>query len=157
MKIYVNLYISIHILLECKIHTIKKSISIKTESSLNECLQYSPDAHWLQWKLIGQNKVIQLKIQPSSSTTSEWSKVSQKDLFLTRLHEASSGFFRKGQKMARRDYTDQKLTALLLNDLKHAIFTSFTTIFLISTFFQRIQFLIPTTARIKTHLVKRRY
>ena len=39
--------------------------------------------------MIEQSKLIQLKFSPSSSPTSEFSKISQKDLILASLLEAS--------------------------------------------------------------------
>ena len=72
----------------CKILTISKSASINRECNLNERLQNLTKAQIQYWNLIGQNKSIQLKFRPTSSTTSERSKVGHKDLNLTSLLEA---------------------------------------------------------------------
>ena len=95
-----------------KIHNISKSASINREGNLNEYLQYSTNAHKLYWNLIGQNKSIQPKFWPTSSTTSDWSKVGHKDIILTTLLKASGRLQTERQKTANQDHTDRKPTSL---------------------------------------------
>ena len=75
-----------------------------------KCLQRLTNRQLLYWNQIGQNKLIQPKFWPTSSTSSEWSKNGPKDLILTSLIEASGRFQINGRNMARRGNTDQKLT-----------------------------------------------
>ena len=95
-----------------KTHTISKSASISRESNLNEYLQYLTNAQKLYWNLIGQNKSIQPKFWPTSSTTSEWSKVGRKDLILTSLLETNGRLQIARRKTANQINIDQKPTAL---------------------------------------------
>ena len=99
-------------LIVCKIHTINKSASIDRERNINEYLQNLSNAQILYWNLIGQNKSIHPNFWPTSSTTSEWSKIGLKDLILTSLVKASAGLQIEGRKTANQHHADQKPTAL---------------------------------------------
>ena len=95
----------------CKIHTNSKGASINRENNLNEYFQYLTNAQIPYWNLTGQNKSIQPNFLPTSATSSEWSKVGNKDLILTNLLKSSGRPQLEGQKTANQDHADQKSTA----------------------------------------------
>ena len=80
--------------------------------------------------LIGQNKSIQSYFWPTSSTTSDWSNIGHKNLFLTSLLETSGRLQIEVWKTPNQQRTHQKSTASSSNELVHDVGTHYIFIWL---------------------------
>ena len=104
----------------CKIHTINKYASINRKSvqtnvdkaKLTRSIILNPD--WPKY-------LIPPKLWPTSSTTSKWSKVCHKDLFLTSLLKASGHFLTKKERW-RNTATYSRTWPLLVERCHECVF-----------------------------------